>query len=113
MLRNVIRQTGRRTLAVLLMPAGFALAENQQSQDTRVRAKEPTVITVEARVDDLKQDGSAKRTGPAKSGRGIGAGVTATGRAVASFAQWLLNVDEAIPSERERKQQKNERSRQR
>lgn len=110
MLRNVIRRSDLRNVAVLLMAAAPVLAEDQQSQDARVRAKQPTVITVEGRAHDLEQDRSTRqRTGVASPGRGIGAGLTATGRVFATFGQWLLNVDDDIPSER--RQQKIERSR--
>jgi hypothetical protein len=96
----------------LLIPGSIAGAEDETQKKGRVRAKEPTVVTVEGRADKVDEDRSASgKSLPAKIGSGIRAGAAGAARAIVGFGGWLLNTDEDIPSDRERREAEQQRGR--
>ena len=88
---------------VVVLLSTESYAQEQRRKDDRVRAKDPTVVTVEGQADIVRT------TEPRDSGnigtkvvRGLRSGVVNTGRAIGRFGGWLLNTDDDIPSRRER-----------
>jgi hypothetical protein len=75
---------------------------NGQPRD-RVRAKEPTVVTVRGKADQVDPEASEQRGGVSKVGHGIRDGVGKVWNGIVSFGGWLLNKDDDIPSDRERR----------
>ena len=98
-------------LALILVFAAAAAPQEEPQTAPRVRAKEPTVVTVEGAADRVAEDSTRKRSIPAKIGNGIREGAIGAARAVVLFGGWLLNVDDNIPSPREAERQKSGRSR--
>jgi hypothetical protein len=97
---------------VLLIPGLLPGAEDDPQKKDRVRAKEPTVVTVEGQADRVNEDRSTPdKSLPAKIGSGIKTGVTGAARAIVGFGGWLLNADDDIPSERERREAGQQRGR--
>jgi hypothetical protein len=84
-------------MAVTLTGAtGHAAETENREQLAIVRATEPTVVTVEGDVEAEKQ--GRDRGGKVKRG------AAAVPRVAGRLTGWLLNVNEDIPSERERAQ---------
>ena len=98
-------------LALILGYAAAAAPEEKPRTSPRVRAKEPTVVTIEGSADRVSEDNTRKRSVPSKIGNGIRNGATGAARAVVRFGGWLLNVGDDIPSPREGDSQKGEKSR--
>ncbi len=105
---SLIAVAGLKPVALALLVACTpAIAGDEKTDKLRVRASQPTVVTVEGHADRLKTDGS--RSSLAKAAKGIQTGITGTGRAFVTFGGWLLNVKDDIPSERERQQKEGTR----
>lgn len=100
-----------RCLTVVLA-LGCALTVNAQNngqkQDDRVRAKDPTVVTVYGQRENVEQDKAPQpeRSAAGKVGHSIKSGAAAIGKGIVGFAGWLANVDETVPRRRDREQEK-------
>lgn len=71
-----------------------------------VQAKKPTVVTVEGareRVEPNRETEPPRNPG-SKVGGAIKAGFTKAWKGVTGLTGWLLNTDDDIPSERERRE---------
>ena len=88
-------------------------AQEQRRKDDRVRAKEPTVVTVEGQADAVEttEPRQPENVG-SKIVRGLRSGVVGTGRAIGRFGGWLLRTDDDIPSRREREAEQRRREQQ-
>jgi hypothetical protein len=86
--------------ALLVLPMCIA-AQEPEPKNGRVRAKEPTVVTVEGRADQVEPARAPQRR---SVGRRIGSVFTSTWNGVVSAAGWLLDSKDDIPSERERRE---------
>ena len=91
------------TATVVLGLAVTAFAQ-EKDKEPRVKAKEPTVVTVYGKKDnvDAQKAPDQPRSMGGKVLHGLGSGVRAAGRGVAGFTGWLLNTDDDIPRERDR-----------
>lgn len=96
---------------VFLLFLGVQFSAYAQERPPRVRAKEPTVVTVEGKQDQVSED--KKRAEAQKEQNifsrmihGLGKGVSAIGNGIAN----LIGGDEnVIPSEEERRRSAEER----
>ena len=79
---------------LILLSAGVLRGQATAGQDCRMRATEPTVIS----VDDSRQ----KTTGNGKVRRSARAGVAQAARGIVSVAGWLLNTKDDIPRAQDR-----------
>jgi hypothetical protein len=95
-------------IAALLLSATASVAQEDKKQDDRVRAKEPTVVTVEGEADRVKTDDTRNVGGARKVGRGIKNGAAAVWNGIVGFMGFSLGVDEDIPSKREREREAKE-----
>lgn len=101
-----------RCLTVVLA-LGCALTlnaqKNEQKQDERVRAKEPTVVTVYGQRENVEGEKAPQpdRNAVEQVGHGLRTGAVAVGKGIVSFAGWLANVDEVIPKRKNREQQRD------
>lgn len=96
-----MRRATQFFLYVLLSASLVAPALAQEEKPPRVRAKEPTVVTVEGtpKKVELDHERSKDKTNPfVKAVKGIGRGIV-------NGVGALLNVEDDIPSERERARQ--------
>ena len=80
------------------------LAHAADDKDTRVRAKEPTVVTVRGSADAVQTQTATpqQRSVGGKVVHGIKTGALTAVRGVTAFAGWIANTDDDIPSEQER-----------
>jgi hypothetical protein len=79
-------------------------------QDTeRVRARQPTTVTVHGRVDPVDPERSAQEGGVEKRS-GVARALAKTWNGIVSFGGWLLDKDDVIPSERERRERSGSES---
>jgi hypothetical protein len=85
-------------LSLLALGCLPLLAESEKP-DTRVRATEPTAVTVEAtrdRIDTHEPRRSPNASGAAK--RRVRAGASAAVKGAVTAAGWLLSADEVVPA---------------
>jgi hypothetical protein len=90
---------------------GLALSmPGAQERPPRVKAKEPTVVTVEGKQDRVAEDQrrakaqeEKDRNALSKAVHGLGRGVAAVGRGVANWIGGLGDSEEVIPSVEERR----------
>jgi hypothetical protein len=87
-------------IIAVLLP--FAAAQQESKKRERVRAKEPTTVTVYGKQDRVETRESAQdRNGGVVGGLKNVAAKSWNG--LISFGGWLLNTDDDVPSERERR----------
>jgi hypothetical protein len=88
---------------VLMGIAATGLMADEPQREPRVRAKEPTVVTVRGQQDRVETAEPRARHNPlARVGHGVKTGALKVAGGVVSFTGWLLDVDDDVPSERER-----------
>jgi hypothetical protein len=80
-------------------PRNETQARPQRQDDGRVRAKEPTVVTVRGKQSQVEEDQAPQ---PRGVGSKIKSGAAAAWNGVVGFTGWLFNTKDDIPSERER-----------
>jgi hypothetical protein len=97
----------------LFLILGSAVAGLAQDKEPRVRAKEPTIVTVHGSQDKVETDHSRQqpRSVGGKMLHGIQTGVVTVGRGVAGLTGWLLNTNDDIPRERDRARSEKESTR--
>ena len=90
---------------------GCALTLDAQTKDERVRAKEPTVVTVHGSRQNVEPDQAPQRQRSAvgKVGHGLRTGVAAVGKGFASFVGWIANVDDDVPQRQDGEESKSAR----
>ena len=88
----------------VVLALGSALMLAAQSKDERVRAKEPTVVTVYGTRENVATEKAAQppRSVSGKVGHRMKSGFAAIGKGIAGFGGWLLNTDDDIPRQEER-----------
>ena len=103
---------------VLVFASVFALATvSASAQEPRVRAKEPTVVTVEGKRGEVKPEtAQTKAADPPqnvlrRTVNGIGHAFVVVGRGIGSWVGGVFNGDDVIPSEAERRQAKERKQR--
>jgi hypothetical protein len=84
-------------------PADKPATQQKTTERERVRANDPTVVTVHGTRPEVEQDQS--REHPGLGGR-IKSGAAAAWNGVVGLTGWLLNTKDDIPSERERTRRK-------
>ena len=95
-----MQKTLRSGVALLFAAALAAAPAKQQDEDNYVRATERTVVTVQASAEPVEtREQARERTAGGKLRR---ASATLSSGAVRAGG-WLLNVNDDIPSARERK----------
>lgn len=78
--------------------------ESEKDKNERIRAKEPTTVTVEGRSDPVQtQNSERSSSGDEKRESGLKAFVSKTWGGIVRFGGWLMNANDDIPSERERR----------
>jgi hypothetical protein len=89
---------------VLLALLPLASAKQDKKDPDRVRAKEPTTVTVYGEQERVKTN-EAEQDRRKSSGAlgGLKNAASKTWNGIVGFGGWLLNVDDDIPSERERR----------
>jgi hypothetical protein len=96
-------------LAVTLVNSAVA----EEEKPPRIQAKEPTVVTVKGAQSevalDQEQRSKAKSNPLKKAVHGIGHGLAVAGSGIVNGIGALLDVEDDIPSERERTQQQQQR----
>lgn len=95
-------------LALLVYPTPDVA--RQRTGESRIHANRPAVVSFRAPPCDVETAAPNQRPqSRAKSVKRIEASVRATGRAVITFAGWLLDLEGIVPGKRER--QKDNQSR--
>jgi hypothetical protein len=87
-------------MVLILILAPTLMAE--ENRDRRVRASEPTVVTVEGKRDEVEQQAPRQRE-PRQGTKGMRRGAAAAAKGVVGAVGWLLNTDEDVPARRDRK----------
>lgn len=88
-------------LGSMLSPAFAEEQGKKKNKDDRVRASEPTVVTVYGQQQKVEPQ---QRSVGGKVVHGIRSGATGAARGIASFTGWLLNTNDDVPRERDRQQ---------
>jgi hypothetical protein len=98
------------TAVVTGLVLAFSLAVSAAAQDSKkppVRAKEPTVVTVEGKAEEVSPDKSRREQpgGPlGQSVRSVGRGAAWVGRRIVGWFDFNFDGEQVVPSERERKE---------
>jgi hypothetical protein len=106
-------RTGSLLAVLLLAVSSFAAdqpkgkqqqANEEQQQDSRLRVQPPIVVNVEGKMDRVETDQTrTHRSVPGRLLRGVAAGSAKVWNGVIDLTgKILLNVDQDVPSERER-----------
>lgn len=105
------RLDNMRTRAVaiglgLLIGSAVAFGQQASKKDPQVKAKEPTVMTVEGKADQVAPDRTRQernRGFMSRVGHGLRTGAARTAGAIVGLTGWLINSeDDVTPEERER-----------
>jgi hypothetical protein len=80
---------------------------SQQEEKEPVRAKKPTVVTVEGKAEPVETDQASQ---PKPNDTGVGGAIKKVWRGVVGFTGWMFNVDNDIPAERERRERRESES---
>jgi hypothetical protein len=109
-----MRNTQRVVLGSLLI-VGLAGPLASQEQRPPVRAKEPTVVTVEGRAEEVQADKDKRERGrsggPLVQGvRTIGRGTVWVGKRISNWLDFNFDGEQVVPSERERREKEQKRS---
>jgi hypothetical protein len=94
-----MRRVTQSFIYALLSAALVTSAVAQEDKPPRVRAKEPTVVTVEGTQKEVGLDREQQAEGKSNP---VKKAVQSVGRGVVNGIGWLLRVNDDIPSERER-----------
>jgi hypothetical protein len=87
----------------LVLAFSFSALAADDGDDKRLRAKKPTVVTVEGKLDPVLADREPQRRSlGAKIIGGVQTGALKTWSGLIDFTGWILNVDDDIPSKRQR-----------
>ena len=82
----------------LVLAFSFSALAADDGDDKRVRAKKPTVVTVEGKIDPVEADRDPQRRSlGAKIIGGVQTGAFKAWSGLIDFTGWLLNVDDDIP----------------
>ena len=97
-----------RNLTLVVLLALLSSTAYAQERSPRVRAKEPTVVTVEEKKDPVRED--ERRAEERKNQNvftraihGLGRGVLAVGHGIGRWINGMGDSDEVIPSAEERR----------
>jgi hypothetical protein len=90
-------------LLMFLLGGAFAADEDKKEEDTRIRAKKPTVVTVEGTADPVQPDMESRSAG-GKVGGAIKSAAGKTWKGIVGLTGWMFNTGEDIPSDRERRE---------
>jgi hypothetical protein len=101
---GVAREIAMKFIAFTLMFSAWALLAATDEQDRRVRATEPTVVTVRGTSEEVAtQEPISKRSGRSnKLGQTVRKGTANALKSVVGAAVWLLNADDDIPRKQDR-----------
>jgi hypothetical protein len=102
-------------IAFTLMFSALALLAATDEQDRRVRATEPTIVTVRGTSEEVAtQEPMSKRSGRSnKLGQTLRKGTASAVKGVVGAAGWLLNADDDIPRKQDRERASADRNRDR
>ena len=90
-------------ILALVLAFSVTALEADHGDDGRVRAKKPTVVTVEGKFDPVGAEREPQRRSlGAKITGGVKAGGVKAWNGLIDFTGWMLNVDDDIPSKRQR-----------
>jgi hypothetical protein len=91
--------------ALVLALSGSSALGADQDEKERVRAKKPTVVTVEGKLDPVETQRAPQNQGlGGKITSGVKTGAAKVWNGLIGFTGWMLNVEDDIPSERERRE---------
>lgn len=91
-----------RLASIVMLPwALSAVLLARDTSDRRVRATEPTVLTVEGAGDEVGSQVPQQQVNPGKLKR-VRSGAAAAVKGLIDAAGWLLNTDEDLPARRDR-----------
>lgn len=89
------------SVALVLAASAVAADRDADRDKEQVRAKKPTVVTVEGKFDPVEPQ---RRSAGSKLAGGVKAGAVKVLHGLFDFTGWMLNVDQDIPSERDRRE---------
>jgi hypothetical protein len=107
-MRFVPNSVRLRRIVLVLIVGSISLTAGQDKQDKeerdRVRAKEPSTVTVYGRQDRVEaKESERKGQSGNRAVNGLKNAAAGAWNGIISFGGWLLNTDDDIPSERERR----------
>ena len=104
--------TNVRNGVLVLVSVLAAAAVDASAQEPRVRAKEPTVVTVEGKSAEVKPEAAQNKAAAPQQNvfrrtlSGVGHTFVLVGRGIGSWVGGVFNGDDVVPSEAERRQAK-------
>lgn len=92
----------------LVLALGCVLTLDAQTKDERVRAKEPTSVTVYGSRENVEMERAPQpqRSTVGKIGHGFRTGAAAVGKGFMSLVGWVANVDDDVPRQQDAKERK-------
>jgi hypothetical protein len=103
---------------MVVLAAALAIsASDARAQEPRVRAKEPTVVTVEGKSAEVKPEASrSKGSVPQKNVfrrtiGGVGQAFVFVGRGISSWVGGVFDGEDVVPAEAERKRSSERKQR--